>query len=192
MYLGWFVRKSGHLWQRNCWVCWCVFYYFFIFNWWFGYVVKELKREVFVFNNGFSCVNGLLGSFGLQWWMEILDPKNINFKFWGIISNGGILNWNFYSRSITYWIAYLIFFIIFGSRNPYKLRYSDMYRKPVRNSKFGSVVLFGYKSKNYQISVIRTGYESSFGRFWPCSDWSCILREPSISLKCCRKQPVWI
>ncbi|KAF5956835.1 hypothetical protein HYC85_004060 [Camellia sinensis] len=27
---------------------------------------------------------------------------------------------------------------------------------------FGSVVLFGYKSKNYQISVIRTGYESGF------------------------------
>ena len=115
-----------------------------------------------------------------------------NFKNQETISNGWILIWNFYSRSITYWIAYLNFFIIFGSQNPYKLRYSNLSRKPVRNSKFGSVVLFGYKSKNHQITVIRTGYESSFVRFFPCIDCSCILREPSISLKCCRKQPVWI
>jgi len=126
----------------------------------------------------------------------IFSPKILckvtNFKNQETISNGWVLIWNFYSRSITYWIAYLNFFIIFGSQNPYKLRYPNLSRKPVRNSKFGSVVLFGYKSKNYQISVIRTGYETSFVCFWRCIDWSCILREPSISLKCCRKQPVWI
>ena len=115
-----------------------------------------------------------------------------NIKNQETISNGWILNWNFYSRSITYWIAYMNFFIIFGRQNPYKLRCSILSRKPVRNSKFGSVVLFGYKSKNYEISVIRTGYEASFVLFLPCIDCSCILREPSISLKCCRKQPVWI
>ena len=125
----------------------------------------------------------------------IFSPKILckvtNFKNQETKSNGWISNWNFYSRLITYLIAYLNFFTIFGRQNPYKLRYSNLSRIPVRNSKFGSVVLFGYKSKNYQISVFRIGYESSFVHFWPCIDCSCILREPSISLKCCRKQPVW-
>ena len=114
------------------------------------------------------------------------------FKNQETISNEWLLNWNFYRKLITYWIAYLYFFIIFGNQNPYKLLGSNLSRKLGLSSKFGSVILFGYKSENYQISVIRTGYESSFIIFWPCIDFSFILREPLISLRRCRKQPVWI
>ena len=115
-----------------------------------------------------------------------------NFKIRGMISNKWILIWNFYSILITYWISYLNFLIIFGSQNPYNLMRSNLSRKLVQNSNFGSVILFGYKSENYQINVIRTGCESSVLHFWPCVDCSCIQRETLISLKCCRKGPVWI